>query len=73
MQTERARKGVTSIEIPKHPEEDPKSCTEWVQVDVPTEVLKHLQRRNQAHFGQAKGTPYTISPLVDQLGYKGDG
>jgi hypothetical protein len=73
VQTEGARKGVTSIEIPKHPDEDPKSCTEWVQVDVPTEVLQHLQKRNQAHFGHAKGTPFTTPPLVDHLGYRGDG
>ena len=45
----------------------------WIQVDVPTEIVRHLQERNQKHFGQAHGTPFTIAPLVDQLGYRGEG
>jgi hypothetical protein len=58
-----ARKGVTRIEIPLHPEDDPKSCTEWQQIEVPTEVLFHLQQRNQRHFGHSKGSPFTVPPL----------
>jgi hypothetical protein len=46
--------------------------TEWKQIDVPTEVLLYLQRRNRAHFGQAQGTPFTVQPLIDVLGYRGD-
>ena len=56
-----------------HPEVDPKSCTEWQQIDVPTEVLFHLQQRNRKHFGQAKGSPFTITPLAVDVGYCGDG
>ena len=67
------RKGVTRIEIPKDPTQDPKSCTEWTQIDIPSEVLHHLQQRNRSHFGQAHGTPFTTSPLAEQLGFKGDG
>ena len=67
------RKGVTRIEIPSHPETDPKSCTEWQQIEVPTDVLYHLHKRNRKHFSQAQGSPFTVSPLVDQLGYCGDG
>ena len=63
VRNDRERTGVTRIEISKHPTMDPKSCTEWIQVDVPTEVLMHLQKRNQAHFGQAHGSPFTIPPL----------
>lgn len=51
------KKGVVRIEIPLHPDDDPKSCTQWTQVDIPTEVVRHLQDRNRAHFGQAHGTP----------------
>jgi hypothetical protein len=68
-----SRKGVTRIEIPLHPEADPKACTEWQQIEVPTEILFHLHRRNRKHFGQAQGSPFTISPLAEQLGYCGDG
>ncbi|KAI2506413.1 hypothetical protein MHU86_8039 [Fragilaria crotonensis] len=67
------RVGVSRIEIPLHPEQDPKTCTEWQQVDVPTEVIEHLRRRNQKHFGQAAGTPFTVPPLSQELGYSGDG
>jgi hypothetical protein len=52
------RQGVTRVEIPLHPGTDPKSCTEWRQIDVPTEVLFHLQQRNRNHFGQACGSPH---------------
>lgn len=67
--------GVTRIEIPVHPEVDPKNCTEWKQVEVPTEVLRLLQVRNRTHdFGQAHGTPFTVAPpLKDDLGFCGDG
>ncbi|KAI2491614.1 hypothetical protein MHU86_22931 [Fragilaria crotonensis] len=65
------RYGVTRLEIPVHPEEDPKVCTEWQQIDVPEEILRHLTRRNQQHFGQAQGTPFTTSPLAESLGFGG--
>ena len=67
------RTGVTSIEIPVHPEDDPKTCTEWRVIDVPSEVVEHLQRRNRTHFGQAHGTPFTVPPLAEELGFCGDG
>ncbi|KAI2490869.1 hypothetical protein MHU86_23692 [Fragilaria crotonensis] len=65
--------GVTRIEIPLHPNDDPKSCTEWTQVEIPTEILRLLQERNRKHFGQAHGTPFTVPPLSDDLGFRGDG
>ena len=73
VRTTYARQGVTRIEIPLHPEQDPKSCREWQTIDIPTEVLHHLQKRNQLHFGQAAGTLFTIPPLSDHLGFCGDG
>jgi hypothetical protein len=69
LQLVRVRGGITRIEVPSNPSEDPKTCTQWKMVDVPTEVLHHLQSRNRKHFGQALGTPFTISPLVDDLGF----
>lgn len=67
------RQGLTRIEIPIHQGEDPRSCVEWKQIDVPTEVLFHLQQRNREHFGQAQGTPFTINPLAEELGFQGNG
>ena len=69
--TSKKRQGVTSIEIPLHPTTDPKNCKEWRQIDVPSEVLEHIQQRNREHFGQAHGTPFTIPPLSEHLGFTG--
>ena len=73
LRTPEQRHRVTRVEIPLHPGDDPKECHEWRQIDVPTEVLHQLQLRNRAHFGQAHGSPFTVAPLVDQLGFCGDG
>ena len=67
------RQGVTRIEIPEDPTQDPKTCSVWKQIDVPTEVLNHLQDRNRKHFGQAHGTPFTVMPLSNDMGFGGDG
>ena len=67
------RQGVTRLEIPLHPGDDPKACTEWRQIEVPTEIVTLLQDRNRQHFGQAKGTPFTVSPLAEQVGFTGTG
>ena len=65
----RKNSGITRIEVPVQPDEDPKKCTDWQIIDVPTEVLQHLQRRNRKHFGQAKNTPFTSAPLAQELGF----
>ena len=65
--------GMTRIEIPVHPEHDPKTCTDWQLVDIPSEVLHHLQQRNRRHFSQALGTPFTVPPLSTDLGFTGNG
>ena len=67
------RRGVTALEIPVPPDSNPKTCTDWRVIDVPTEIVKQLQKRNQTHFGQAHGTPFTVTPLVEDLGFCGDG
>ena len=60
------------IEVPAQDNQDPKQCQEWRSIDIPTEVLAHLQTRNRKHFGQAHGTLFTIPPLSDDFGYCGD-
>jgi hypothetical protein len=66
-------KGMTSVKVPAswptddegftRPIENPKTCSEWKTVDTPKEMLSYLMKRNQLHFGQAQGTPFTIEPL----------
>ena len=41
---------------PKHPDQ-------WRTVDTPLAIQKYIQYRNQKHFGQGHGTPFTVSPL----------
>jgi hypothetical protein len=65
------RQGVTRIEIPTDLTADPKKCDSWKQIDIPTQVLYHLRARNQKHFGQAQGSPFTVPPLSTDLGYTG--
>ena len=67
-----ATAGVTRIEIPVPEDQDPKLCNEWKTIDIPSEVLRHLQTRNRRHFGQANGTPFTIAPLSEDLGFCAD-
>ena len=73
VRTKDTRQGVVRLEIPLHPDDDPKNCSQWTQVDVPTEIVRLLQERNRAHFGQAQGTPFTVPPLSDLLGFTGTG
>jgi hypothetical protein len=68
-----ARQGITSIEMPVHQDADPRSCVSWKQIDVPAEVLIYFPRRNREQFGQAHGTPFTIQPLNDDIGFRGSG
>jgi hypothetical protein len=49
---------------------NPKICTNWKKADDPEEMEFYLQMRDLhhfGHFGQAQGTPFTISPLSDEI------
>ena len=65
----RQRGGITRLEVPLNPQDDPKTCIHWKVIDIPTDILTQLQKQNQKHFGQAQGTPFTIPPLSDDLGF----
>lgn len=72
-QRENHSTGVVRLEIPLIPGEDPNACTQWKQIDIPTEIVCLLQEWNRHHFGQAHGTPFTVPPLANLLGYTGFG
>ena len=38
-----------------------------IKITNPQEIIEHLIRRNQKHFGQAHGTPFTKEPLKSCL------
>jgi exonuclease III len=72
MRVQQRASGLTLLEIPENPADDPKKCQEWKTIDVPNDIIERLQQRNQEHFGQALGTPFTVSPLGEALGFQGD-
>eukprot|EP00957_Ditylum_brightwellii_P091364 6956460-Ditylum_brightwellii.AAC.1 len=45
--------------------DNPKTANSWRTVGTPKEVAFYLKLRNQLHFGQAKGTPFTVPPLSE--------
>lgn len=47
--------------------EDPNSCQNWRTVTDPQEIEFYLVTRNRLHFGQAEGTPFTVSPLREDV------
>eukprot|EP00957_Ditylum_brightwellii_P071242 5415366-Ditylum_brightwellii.AAC.1 len=42
---------------------DPKKAQQWHTVNLTKKILHYLAIRNRHHFGQAKGTLYSIPPL----------
>jgi hypothetical protein len=47
--------------------EDPKICKDWTTITDPDAIEHYLKLRNRSHFGQAQGTPFTVSPFVESL------
>ena len=61
--------GLSRLEVPINPTDDPKQCTEWKTVDSPEAITQYLLERNRKHFGQAAGTPFTVSPLQETVDF----
>jgi hypothetical protein len=55
--------GLSYIEVPTNPSEDPKKCTDWTKINTPDKITQYLLEHNHKHFGQARGTPFTTFPL----------
>jgi hypothetical protein len=43
----------------------------WDRIFDQNQITETIIERNQNHFGQAHGTPFTVSPLVNWAGYHG--
>jgi hypothetical protein len=67
----RSKQGISKLEVPTNPHDDPKTCQHWRTVDLPDKILSLLRKRNQAHFGQAKGTPFTLGTLKEDFDFEG--
>jgi hypothetical protein len=44
---------------------------ETTRINTKADLEKRLYERNRVHFSQAQGTPFTIPPLSDELGFDG--
>lgn len=62
---------VPDLDINGVPTDKANRANTWKTETIPEQVLDKIFQRNIAHFGQAEGTPFTVNPLKDQLGYSG--
>ncbi|KAG7355834.1 hypothetical protein IV203_000520 [Nitzschia inconspicua] len=64
--------GITTIDVPTDGNFDTNHCkesTDWTTIDEPKNIKAALLKRNRIHFGQAQGTPPTISPLREKINW----
>ena len=64
------KSGMATLEVPTIPGMDPKTCKDWTLVECPKEIMEYLLARNRKHFGQAKGTPFTLPPLAEKVDFQ---
>ena len=70
LQKSNHKEGLTSLQIPINPLDNPKTCTQWHTVTDPSQIAHHLIQRNQQHFGQAQGTPFTVHPISTAVDFR---
>jgi len=58
--------GLTHLLIPA-----PNSLDHWTTIPNTAEMEQHLLECSRTHFRKAHGTPFTIPPLSDLLGFDG--
>jgi hypothetical protein len=66
-----SKQGISKLKVPTNLHDDPKTCRQWRTVDLPDKILSLLCKRNQAHFGQAEGTPFTMGTLKEDFAFEG--
>jgi hypothetical protein len=80
--------GLTTVDIPTSwppssrlddPTELLTDSKQWDQddksfktLDLSDEIAMYLKARNQHHFGQAQGTPFTVAPLAELITWEAD-
>ena len=64
----RLSRGLTSLIVPDSQQNDNEL---YKTIHDQQEIENLLIARNIAHFGQAQGSPFTTSPIVNKIGYKG--
>jgi hypothetical protein len=65
----RQRGGITRLEVPTNPHDDPRKCNHWKVIDVPTEILNSLQQRNRQTFWSSKRHPVYDTSIKRRPGF----
>ena len=55
--------GLSYVQVPEDPEENPKTCQEWKTLTDPTEVETAIRARLEKHFSQSKDCNLTSPPM----------
>jgi hypothetical protein len=71
LRTPERNTGISSIQVPAHPTNNPKDCKQWITINAPQAMVEKLRNRKRSHFGQAQGTPFTVPPLSEDLNFDG--
>jgi hypothetical protein len=64
--------GLVGLEVPRDPLQPPKTCDDWMYLDDPVEVEKHIQTQLKEHFSQAEETDFRQSPLKEDTNFSAD-
>ncbi|KAL7559678.1 hypothetical protein ACA910_002387 [Epithemia clementina (nom. ined.)] len=60
--------GLSALKVP----DDADPSADWQLIVDQNEITTRLIQRNNDHFGQANGTPFTVQPLLDIIGRNAD-
>jgi hypothetical protein len=63
--------GIATIIVPTDTMDDPKTCTNWTQLEDPTQVTDAVNKHLQQHFSQAKECTWTKPPLDVTMDFTG--
>ena len=55
--------GLSHIEVPTNPNDNPRTCTDWTTVDDQAEMVDHIQSHLGKHFAQSANRTLTTPPL----------
>lgn len=69
LQKEKQKSKLKRIIVPEDPTENPKMATTWKVLDQQQAVEQTILNRNIRHFGQAQGTPFTVTPLKELVDF----
>jgi hypothetical protein len=61
---------ISNVLTLSNPKEISSDNSKWRTVELSAKIMHYLRLHNQLYFGQAHGTPFTISPLCDLVDWE---